>query len=158
MTNEEFQKQILEEIQGLRKDMNSMEQRMNSMEKTMDKRMGSMEKRMDSMDKRMTSMDKRVDSMEKTMATKDDLNVVNQRLENLEGQMSETNGIARALLHRTDELDAKFESLLHATATKDFVAKLATKDDVAKVEHKIDALNVRLFQQEADIQMLKKVK
>lgn len=81
-----------------------------------------------------------------------------QRLEDLGGQQTENNRYIQALLHRTDELDAKFDGLLHTTATKDSIANLATKEDVSKLEAKIDVLNVRLFNQETDIQLLKKVK
>lgn len=80
------------------------------------------------------------------------------RLDNLEGQMQENTDFVKALLHRTDELDAKFDGLLHATLTKDAISHLATKEDIASLDVKIEALNVRLFHQEAELCRLKVVK
>lgn len=48
-------------------------------------------------------------------------------------------------MHRMDELDAKFEGLLHTTATKDSIASLNSK---------FDLLNDRLFQTENKINLL----
>lgn len=39
-------------------------------------------------------------------------------LENLEGQVKENNSFIQALIHRTDELEAKFDGLLHTIAIK----------------------------------------
>lgn len=80
------------------------------------------------------------------------------RLDNLEGQVRENTDFIKAILHRTDELDAKFDGLLHTTLTKDAISHLATKDDVASLDVKIEALNVRLFHQEAELCRLKIVK
>lgn len=80
------------------------------------------------------------------------------RLDNIEGQVKESNGFIQALLHRTDELDAKFDGLLHATLTKDAISHLATKEDIASLDVKVEALNVRLFHQEAELCRLKVVK
>ena len=73
----------------------------------------------------------------------------NHRLENLEGQVQENNTFIQALIHRTDELDAKFDGLLHTTATKDSISTLNTKFDI---------LNDRLFQQETELRLLKTAK
>lgn len=70
----------------------------------------------------------------------------NQRLENVEGQVKENNVFIQALIHRTDELEAKFDGLLHTTATKDSINTLNTK---------FDLLNDRLFQQETELRLLK---
>ncbi len=59
------------------------------------------------------------------------------RLGNLEGQVKENNSFIQALIHRTDELEAKLDGLLHTTATKDSISILNSKFDV---------LNDRLFQ------------
>ncbi|MEN6566100.1 MAG: hypothetical protein ABFC57_07340 [Veillonellales bacterium] len=77
------------------------------------------------------------------------LNGLDNRLENVEGQLGETNGIVKALMHRTEELDAKFDGLLHTTATK---------DAVERVETKIDILTHRVIAQDGEIQLLKKAK
>jgi len=80
------------------------------------------------------------------------------RLDNLDGQVRENTDFIKSLLHRTDELDAKFDGLLHATLTKDAISHLATKEDIASLDVKIEALNVRLFHQEAELCRLKVVK
>ena len=80
------------------------------------------------------------------------------RLDNIEGQVRENTDFIKAILHRTDELDAKFDGLLHATLTKDAIAHLATKEDTASLDVKLEALNVRLFHQEAELCRLKVVK
>ncbi len=73
----------------------------------------------------------------------------NQRLENLEGQVKENNSFIQALIHRTDELEAKFDGLLHTTATKDSITTLNSK---------FDLLNDRLFQQETELRTLRMAK
>lgn len=80
------------------------------------------------------------------------------RLDNLEGQVRENTDVIKALVHRTDELDAKFDGLLHTTLTKDAISHLATKDDITSLDVKLEALNVRLFHQEAELCRLKIVK
>ena len=78
---------------------------------------------------------------------------MNQRLDNLEGQAKETNDFVRVLLHRTEELDAKYDSLLHTVVTKDFV-----KATIEPLEIKIDVLTHRVLAQDGEIQLLKRVK
>jgi len=80
------------------------------------------------------------------------------RLDNLEGQVRENTDVIKALLHRTGELDAKFDGLLHTTLTKDAISHLASKDDIVSLDVKLEALNVRLFHQEAELCRLKVVK
>ena len=76
---------------------------------------------------------------------------MNQRLDNLEGQAKETNDFVRVLLHRTEELDAKYDSLLHTVATKDFV-----KETINEAIGQADVY--RVLVQDGDIQVLKRVK
>lgn len=79
--------------------------------------------------------------------------LVLEKLNNLDGQMKETNDFVRVLLHRTEELDAKYDSLLHTVATKDFV-----KATIEPLEIKIDVLTHRVLAQDGEIQLLKRVK
>lgn len=67
----------------------------------------------------------------------------------IKGQLTETNDIVKALLHRTEELDAKMDGLAINTASKEAVADLDAKFEV---------LNARLFHQEAELYKLKAVK
>lgn len=75
--------------------------------------------------------------------------------QNIEIQLNENTQIIKALIHRTEELDAKFDGLLHNTATKEALDKLATKDDI---NAQFEVLNSRLFQNEVEVQRLKAIK
>jgi len=67
-------------------------------------------------------------------------------VDNIKGQLDENTQLVKALLHRTEELDAKYDTLLHTTATKDSIASLN------------NLLNDRLFQTEAKVEILSIVK
>jgi len=43
---------------------------------------------------------------------------------NIKGQLDENTQIIKALIHRSDELDAKYDCLLHTTATRDSIDDL----------------------------------
>ncbi len=89
--------------------------------------------------KRLDSFENRFDVLESHFDT------LENRVLNIGGQLDENTQLIKALLHRTDELDAKFEGLLHTTATKDSIASLNSK---------FDLLNDRLFQTENKINLL----
>jgi len=93
---------------------------------------------------RMDRLESEVSAIKSDMATKT--------------QQNENTDYIKALLHRTEELDAKFDGLLHNTVTKDALAALATKEDISKLDAKFDILNTRLFHQEAELYQLKAVK
>lgn len=78
-----------------------------------------------------------------------EIRTINQRLDNLEGQVKENTDIIKAIQHNTEVINAKIDGLTINTASKDSVANLDAKFDV---------LNNRLFQQEAAIHQLKAVK
>ncbi len=87
--------------------------------------------------------------LEEQKKTNQRLGSIEGRLENLEGQVKENNSFIQALIHRTDELEAKFDGLLHATATKDSIDILSAS---------IETLNTRLFKQETELTLLKTAK
>lgn len=74
---------------------------------------------------------------------------------NIEIQLTENTQIIKALMHRTEELDAKFGGLMHNTVTKEALDKLATKKDIAV---QFEVINSRLFQNEVEVQRLKAIK
>jgi uncharacterized coiled-coil DUF342 family protein len=49
---------------------------------------------------------------------------INNRLGNVEDKLGETTLIIKALLHRTEELDAKSDNLLNTTTAKDAIIEL----------------------------------
>lgn len=71
------------------------------------------------------------------------------KVDAMDGQLRENTDYIKSLLHRTEELDAKFDGVLHNTASK---------DAVARVETKIDILSHRIIAQDGELQLLKQVK
>ena len=132
MSNEEFQRLVLEKL-------------------------GGFETRFDNLEKRFDNLETRFDNLEVRMGK------VETRLDNLEEQMSETNGLVKALMHRTEELDAKFDGLLLKTASKDAVERIEeTVNRIAAIQttqgESINILALRQLQTEADVATLKKAK
>lgn len=120
-------------------------------------KLGGFEKRFDNLEKRFDNMDTRFDNLEVRMGK------VETRLDNLEEQMSETNGVVKALMHRTEELDARFDGLLLATASKEAVERIEeTVNRIAAIQttqgESINILALRQLQTEADVATLKKAK
>ena len=80
------------------------------------------------------------------------IDTVQQLLEGqneIKGQLDENTQYIKSLVHWTEELDAKYENLLHTTATIDSIKDL---------EAGFEVLNERLFTQEKKIQTLVRVK
>jgi hypothetical protein len=50
----------------------------------------------------------RVSNIKSSMVTKEELIALKNTVENINGQIDETNQITRSLLHRSEELDAKY--------------------------------------------------
>jgi predicted nuclease with TOPRIM domain len=103
--------------------------------------------RLDNIEGRLGNVEGRLENVEGCLGN------VEGRLGNVEGQVKENNGFIQALIHRTDELDAKFDGLLCTTATKDSITTL--KNDL---KADILTLNERLFRQESEMTSLKMVK
>ena len=139
MSNEEFQRLVLEKLGGF------------------ETRFDNLETRFDNLEKRFDNLETRFDNLEVRMGK------VETRLDNLEEQMSETNGLVKALMHRTEELDAKFDGLLLNTASKDAVERIEeTVNRIAAIQttqgESINILALRQLQTEADVATLKKAK
>ena len=88
----------------------------------------------------------------------DNLSELKEKVSDIKEQQDENTLLIGALVHRTEELDAKFDGLLHNTLTKDAIADLATKEDIASLDAKFEVLNSRLFHQEAELFRIKAVK
>ncbi|CQR72240.1 hypothetical protein SOV_12030 [Sporomusa ovata DSM 2662] len=85
-----------------------------------------------------------------------DLTDLKTTVSNIAGQQRENTEFIKALLHRTEELNAQTHSIGHGLNV--LTGKAATKEDVAELNAKFEVLNSRLFQQEAAIHQLKAVK
>lgn len=84
-------------------------------------------------------------------------------LEKLLAQTQENTDMIKALLHRTEELDAKYDGFLHTTATKESVERLEAKIDKVLAAQltqgeSINILAMRQLQAESEIAALKKAK
>lgn len=86
------------------------------------------------------------------------LSELKETVEKITEQQNENTLLIGALMHLTEELDAKFDGVLHNTLTKDAIADLATKEDIASLDVKFQLLNSRLFHQEAELFHIKAVK
>ena len=84
----------------------------------MDQRFEKMDQRFDQMDQRFDQMDQRFDRLESQVQNN------TAAIEALQGQTIENTDMIKALVHRVDELDAKFDGLLVNTASKESVEKL----------------------------------
>jgi predicted nuclease with TOPRIM domain len=113
-------------------------------------RLDSFEKHFSAFEDRFTALEKRFGILEKRFdALEDRFDILENTVSNIAGQLDENTQLIKAFMHRTDELDAKFEGLLHHTATRDSISSL---------DSKFDLLNHRLFQTENKINLLSIVK
>lgn len=107
----------------------------------------------------MENLEGKIEGLEGKMeAIEGKIAIIDGKIENLEGQVSENSSYIRALLHRTEEMSAQFDALLHTTVTKEALAGLATKEDIADLNAQFHVLNDRLFRQETELTKLKAVK
>ncbi|TWH47985.1 hypothetical protein [Sporomusa sp. KB1] len=106
--------------------------------------------RLDRMEEGQQQTNKRFDRIES------DLTDLKTTVSNIAGQQRENTEFIKALLHRTEELNAQTHSIGHGLNV--LTGKASTKEDVAELNAKFEVLNSRLFQQEAAIHQLKAVK
>ena len=160
MSNEEFQRLVLEKLGGIETCLDKIETRLDRVEE----RLSNLELRLDKVEERLGSLEARMDKVETRLDGLDlQMGKVETRLDNLEAQMSETNGIVKALMHRTEELDAKFDGLLLQTASKEAVERIEeTVNRIAAIQatqgESINILALRQLQTESEVAALKKAK
>lgn len=121
--------------------------RLDSMEKgqyELKSEISGLKSEVSSLKNEVTSLKSEVSDIKSDMGTK--------------AQQNENSQLIKALLHHTEELDAKFDGLLTTMVTKEAIANLATKEDIAALDSKFEVLNSRLFHQEAELHRLKAVK
>jgi len=78
----------------------------------------------------------------------------------VKGELKENTDLINALMHRTEELDAKHDGLLHTTSTKESIERLEAKIDKILATQitqgeSINILALRQLQTEAEIAALK---
>ena len=91
----------------------------------------------------------------KTMI-QEELKPIKEEITAIKGQQSENSNYIQALLHRSEELDAKFDGLLHTTASKDAFKSLDAKLD--RVAADMTFLVRKAAEHEDDIRNLKLIK
>lgn len=139
MTNEEFQKLVLEKLGGLEKSFYGLETRFDGMETRFDRletEFGGLKTQIGGLETEFDGLKTQIGGLEK-------------RFDGLEEQVKENTEIIKAVRHNQEFGIAKLSALELSTASKESIVKLDAKFDV---------LNDRLFQQEADLKILKAVK
>lgn len=81
---------------------------------------------------------------------------IDQRFDQMETQISENTQIIKALMHRTEELDAKYDGLLNTTASKDSIAALDTKLD--RIATDVTSMARKILDHDDDIRELRRAK
>jgi len=81
----------------------------------------------------------------------------------VKSELKENTDLIKALMHRTEELDAKYDVLLYTTATKEVIERLESKMDKMLVNQatqgeSINILALRQLQAESELNALKKAK
>ena len=104
-------------------------------------------KRLDNLESRHTALVNTVGSMETKIDER--FTTLETKVDNLQGQLQENTTILRALEHRSQVQGAETEGLKLGTATKAAVERIETK---------LDLLNTRLFQQETELQLIRRAK
>lgn len=115
-----------------------------------------MESRLDKLDASVNRMEARLDKIDgDIIAIKDEMGT--------RVQQDENNRLIAALLHRTEEMDARFDALLHNTASKEMTTEISQQQHM--IHHRLDriAMDVNFLvrkaaEHEADIFEFKKVK
>ena len=83
-----------------------------------DQRFEKIDQRFEKIDQRFDHMDQRFDRLESQVQNN------TAAIEALQGQTIENTDMIKALVHRVDELDAKFDGLLVNTASKESVENI----------------------------------
>jgi chromosome segregation ATPase len=135
---DEILKQILSEVQGLSKRMDKLENKVTNIEGN------------------ISGLKEDVSGIKGDISgLKENVSGIKDDVAGIKGQQQENSGFIQALLHRTEELDAKFDGILHATASKTALARIDDKFDrmaadmtflVRKAaEHEDDIRNLKLI-------------
>lgn len=74
----------------------------------------------------LSKINSRVNSIESNMTTKHELADIKKEM-GTKVQQDENNRFIQTLLHRTEELDAKFDGLLNTTTNKEVIERIETK-------------------------------
>ncbi len=78
----------------------------------------------------------------------------------LQEQLNESTGFVKALIHRTDELDAKFDGLLSTTATKEIIqlleGKMATRKGLSALTEDVNFMVRKIIDHDDAIRLLQK--
>ncbi len=104
----------------------------------------------DKINKRFDSLETKVDGL-------------GTKVGNLEGQVKENTQFIKSLMHRTEELDAKFDGLLNTTMTKEAIQCIEEKVDKTLATQtiqgeSINILALRQLNSESEIEAFKKAK
>ena len=95
-----------------------MEQMFKELVDFLGEKFEKIDQRFEKMDQRFDQMDQRFDRLESQVQNN------TAAIEALQGQTTENTDMIKSLVHRVDELDAKFDGLLVNTASKESVENI----------------------------------
>ena len=151
---EELLHRILNELGEIKSEIVTIKSEMADMKSEM----ADMKSEMATIKSEMTTMKSEMATIKSEMADmKSEMATMKSEMAN-KTQQEENTALIKALLHRTDELDAKFDGLLLTTVSKEALSNLATKDDIRNLDAKISVLTHHVIQQEADLYQLKQAR
>ncbi len=91
---------------------------------------------------------------------KTDVSSLKTDMADVKGQLDENTGFIKALVHQTEELDAKFDGLLSTTATKEAVqrieGKMATKKGLSALAEDVNFMVRKIIDHDDAIRLLQK--
>lgn len=125
MTNEEFQTLMISELKKIHQRFDTIDSKFD----TIDARFNAIDTKFDTIDARFVAIETRLDA--------------------IETQQHENTDFIQALLHQTEELNAKYDGLLNITVSNESFAKL---------EKKIDVIAYRIIDHDTDLSLLRRAK
>jgi chromosome segregation ATPase len=171
MEEHEILHQILAEVKGLKTDVGDLKADVGSLKTDV----GSLKADMADVKADISSLKTDVSGLKADMtevktdvsglktdvsSLKTDVSGLKADMADVKGQLAENTGFIKALLHQTEELDAKFDGLLSTTATKEAVqqieGKMATKKSLSTLVDDVHYLVRKIIDHDDAIRELQK--
>ena len=126
MTNEEFQKLVLTQLENIGGKLAEHDSKFDKIDKRFDKidsRLDEHDKRFDKIDSRLDEHDKRFDKIDRRLDEHD------ARLERIENRLNEHDDYLKAIIHNQEFTNAEIAALKSTTASAEALQQLSTKVD-----------------------------
>ncbi|MCX7780345.1 MAG: hypothetical protein N2491_05430 [Negativicutes bacterium] len=157
MTNEEFQKLVLEELFGIKSEISGLKSEISGL----NSEVSGLKSEISGIKFEISDLNSEISGIKSEISgIKSEISGIKSEISGIKSQLSENTQIIKALMHRTEELDAKFDGLLHTTATKDalinFENKITTQLD--RMAGDITFLVRKTAEHDDDIRALRRAK